>query len=233
MADEPQDQPFDKEAFVAGIKAKYNGAADVALSVLGQENFELRKEKRELKSKLPKEDSVILTADEAKIWKAYQDLGVSPKDLKPFIELGKTPDELKTAVEKVPELEKETKELKQSETYREVAAAYGYKPAVLKRLMADYPDAVFEFKTEKDDKEQEHTVALIRNAGDDKDQPFDKFAEEHFADFLPALKVEADQTKQQPKNPMRIDPPPANPGDPTPADERARTASAAIAHGSF
>lgn len=222
MSDTPAPAQSDPAAAFQRLLEKNSNDGLKLASQLFDENFQYRSQIRDLKDKLPKDGTVQLTADEAKQFQAYKDLGVEPKDLKAFVEIGKTAEELKSAVEKVPELERSHKELSQMESYREVAATHGYKVPVLKKLMAEHPDASFEIKTDKDKDGKETKVAFIRTG--DKELPFTEFAEQNFADFLPALKQDAEPLPTKVGN--TPDPPPAKGSDPTPADQAALAAHA-------
>lgn len=208
-------QPNPAEAYQKLLGKHNNDAGDLALKLFG-ENYDLRESNRDLRSKLPKDGTVQLSAEDAKAYQAYKDLGFEP-------------DAIKAELAKVPELEKTAKELAQMENYREVAAIHGYKVPVLKKLMAEHPDAAFEFKTTKDKDGKETKVALIRTG--DKELPFTEFAEKTFADFLPALKQEPDPLPI--KNGNTPDPPPAKASDATPADNAAKAAQARYTQSHF
>jgi hypothetical protein len=185
-------------------------------SKLYDENFNLRQKNRDLTGKIPAEGSKILSTEEAAKFQAFLDLGVEPT-------------EIKTSLAKIPELEKTTKELGEMETYREVAAIGGYKVPVLKKLMSEHPDAKLEVKTEKDKDQKETKVVYLRTG--DKVLPFTEFAEQNFADFLPALKVEADPPQIKIGN--SADPPPALGSAESPADQKAMAAQARSTHSHF
>lgn len=220
MADEgtapaPAPQGDPAAAFQRLLEKNSNDGLKLA-GLLFDENFQLRNKNRELTEKLPKDGTVQLSADDARAFQAYKDLGFEP-------------DAIKVELDKVPELEKTAKELSQMENYREVAAIHGYKVPVLKKLMTEHPDAAFEFKTTKDKDGKETKVALIRTG--DKELPFTEFAEKTFADFLPALKAEADPLPTKVGN--TPDPPPAKGSDATPADNAAKAAQARSTHSHF
>ncbi len=199
MPDEVKEETeFNKDEFVAGIKAKYNGAADVALSVLGQEAKEYRARIRELKAQMPTKDSIVLSDADAKDFNNYKKLlADSNIDLK----------QVKERIERFPELETNVKELSRAESERDAAEAAGFKLSTFRKLMREFPDAEFEIKTQTDKDNSEAKVAFIRNDG--KESSLDEFAKDNFADFLPALKQEPDQ--QQIKSGNSPDPRPAQP----------------------
>lgn len=197
MAEGDDNKPNPAETFQKLLAQKNNDATALA-SQLFDENFQLRVKNRELTDKQPKEGSVVLSADDAKKWNAYEALGVEPK-------------ELKKSLERLPDLEKSNKELAGMEHLREVAdigiEGSKIKLSVLQKLMAEHPDAAFTFKTEKDKDGNEAKVAYIKPSADGTESSFTEFANQNFADFLPALKVSSEA--QQPV-------PNGNTGDPKP-----------------
>lgn len=183
----------DPAAAFQKLLEKQNGNGVALASQLFDENYQLRVKNRDLTEKLPKDGTVSLTVDDAKRFEAFKALGAEP-------------DAIKASLDKLPELEKQTKELSQMETYREVAAIGGYKVPVLKKLMTEHPDAVFEIRDQKDKDGKDAKVAFIRNG--DKELPFAEFAKANFADFLPALQESSEQLPRQ--NGNTPDPPAHN-----------------------
>lgn len=189
MADENTEQEFNKEEFVAGIKAKYGGAADVAISVLGEEAKRNRQTIRELKAKLPVDGAVVLSQDEAKQFKAFQDLGIDSA-------------KAKEAIDRIPALETENKKLVKRDSLRDVAK-FGYNLDVLEEQMEKFPDAVFTTKKIKDAKDATKEIAVPYVTHDGKESSFEEFAEEKLASYLPALKVNSEaQTNYKPGIPQ-------------------------------
>lgn len=187
----PTPQPDPAASFQRLLEKKNNDAMALA-SQLFDENFQLRTKNRELSDKQPKEGTVTLTADEAKLWKAYQDIGVEPK-------------EIKKSLDKLPDLEKTNKELAGMETLREMADlgldGSKLKLSVLKDQMQKFPDAVVRFATQKDKDGNEAKVAFIKPTADGTESPFTEFAAQNLSDYLPALKVNAEQSQPlQPGN---------------------------------
>ncbi len=178
MADEPESNPA--AAFQALLAKNNNDATGVA-SKLFDENYQLRVKNRELTDKAPKDGALVLSADDAKKWTAYEAIGIEPK-------------ELKKASDKVLELEKTNKELAGMETLRELADVgldgSKLKLSVLKDQLTKFPDAAIRFETQKDKDGKESKVAFIKHG--DKESPFSTFAAENLADYLPALKVSAE-----------------------------------------
>jgi hypothetical protein len=190
MADEPN-TPDPTQAFQKLLERNNNDGVKLAAQLF-DENFQYRGQIRELKEKAPKEGAVTLTADEAKLWKAYQDLGVEPK-------------EIKKSLDKLPDLEKTNKELAGMETLREMAEigldGSKLKLSVLKDQMQKFPDAVVRFATQKDKDGNEAKVAFIKPTTDGTESPFTEFAAQNLSDYLPSLKVNAEQSQPlQPGN---------------------------------
>lgn len=170
-----------------------NDSLALATMLLG-ENAQLREDKRQLKAKIPAEGSLVLSADEAKKWNAFQELKQEPK-------------EIKKALEKVSTLETENKELSRAESLREAAGAHGYKATVLKELLSKFPEATISLKEETDSKTKAtRKVAYITHDG--KESSLEGFADANFKDFLPALKAEQAQTNVSNSN----DPKPTSTG---------------------
>ncbi len=210
MSDEQQNTSPDPAATFQKMLAQKNNDATALASQLFDENFHQRAQIRELKANAPKEGSMTLSADEAKSFKAYQDLGIEAKDIK-------------KAMERLPELEKQNKELSRMEILREVAdvGLDGEKlnVSVLKDLAQQkFPDAVFSFKTEKDKDGKESKVTFLKTAPDATEVSFTEFAAQNLSDYLPALRIAAEQQQQQPGN--THDPKPQ--GGPTSVFDRIR-----------
>jgi hypothetical protein len=186
MADDPIPTPNPAEAFQA-LLAKHNNDATAVASKLFDENFTLRSEKRDLKSKLPKDGSVVLTGDDAAEYNAFKALNVKAADAK-------------KAIDELPNLQKANKELASMENLRDLAEigldGSKLKLSVLKDQLARFPDAAISFKSEKDKEGKEAKVAYIKKDGDSKELSFTEFANAELADYLPSLKVSTEATKQ-------------------------------------
>lgn len=127
----------------------------------------LEAEKADLTAKLPAEDAVILTGDDAKAWAAYQELG--------------KPDLLKVKLDDYDRATSEAAALKRRDLVDKAArdpqdeTRYRYKPSVLERLLTDAS-----LQAGKDG----YTVKT-----GDTEKPLEKWLEEDQADFLPALQT--------------------------------------------
>lgn len=150
--------------------ANKQGGADAAGVLLLQENKQYRDQIAQLKTdlataqgQLPGEGAVVLTGEQTAVWQAYQALG--------------KPDELK-------QLQGDYTRLHRDQLFQQVAAAHGYKAAVLSQLpgMAEFQIEVKE--QEKDGKKVK--VAIAKN-GDGQERPLPELVDERWADFKPAL----------------------------------------------
>jgi hypothetical protein len=185
-------------AFQRLLDQHKNDGVGVA-SKLFDENYQLRTKLREAKEKLPKEGEVVLSVDDAKEWDAFRALNVKAADAK-------------KAIESVPKLEKQNKELAAMEGFRELAdiGLDGSKlklPVLKDQLTTKFPDAVLSFRTEKDKDGKEQRVAYIKKSDKDSETSFADFASKELADYLPALKVTSG-------TPSSVDP--GNTADPAP-----------------
>jgi hypothetical protein len=166
------------EAYTNLLKKHNDDANAVALKLFG-ENFDYRNEIRELKTKLPKEGSVVLSADEVKVWNAYKDLGVEP-------------EKIKESLDKLPTLESENVKLTKRDKLREVEML-GYDIEVLEDRMSAFPNAEITVKKTKDAKDATKEDKTPFVSLDGKESSLDDFAKENFPKFVPVLKVNADQ----------------------------------------
>lgn len=127
----------------------------------------LQTELDEVKGSLPAQDAVILTADEAKAWGAYAELG--------------TPDVIAVKLGDYDRAASEAAALKRRELVDKAArdpsdeTTYRYKPSVLDKLLTDATLT----KTDKG-----HVVKI-----GEIEKPLEKWLEEDQTDFLPALAV--------------------------------------------
>lgn len=125
-------------------------------------------EKAALAAKIPADDAIVLTGDDAKAFAAYKELG--------------TPDVLTVKLGDYDRANSEAQALKRRALVDQVArdpqneTAYRYKPSVLERLLGDAQLV----RTDKGD------VVKIG----DTEKPLDKWLTEDQADFLPALQVQ-------------------------------------------
>jgi hypothetical protein len=179
--------PNPAAAFQAMLEKNSNDGIKLA-STLFDDNFQLREKNRELKKKLPADGAIVLTGDDAKEYQAFKALNVKAEDAK-------------KAIEAVPALEKQNKELSGMESLRELADigldGSKLKLSVLKdQIASKHPDAEISFKNEKDKDGKEAKVAYIKKDKDSKEQSFTEFANAELVDYLPSLKVSTEATPQ-------------------------------------
>lgn len=177
MADENNSNPA--EAYQNLLKKHNDDANAVALKLFG-ENYDYRNRIRDLEKNQVKDGMHVLTADEFKKYEAAKDFDF---------------EAAKKAIEQLPELEKQNKELAQMENLREVASlgidGARLKLSVLKDQLQKFPDALISFKTETDPTtKKERKVALVKTG--DKESSFAEFAKANLSDYLPALKESAE-----------------------------------------
>jgi hypothetical protein len=179
MADEDKQNPA--EAYQKLLDRHDNNAGQLALKLFG-ENYDLRESNRQLKQQVPADGNVVLSAEDAKKWKAFQDLGKEVKDIK-------------SALEKLPALETENQKLSKRDNLRAVAAL-GYDFDVLEEQLGKFPNHELATKKIKNDKGEEVSAPYITIDG--KESSLDDFAKENFAKYLPVLKVNT-ETQPAPK----------------------------------
>lgn len=189
--DDNDNKPNPVEAF-QNLLGKYNNDGVKLASQLFDENYQYRNQIRDLKATAPKDGSVVLSADDAKLWKSYQELGVEPK-------------EIKKALDRMPDLEKENATLVKRDKLREVETL-GYDLEVLEDRMSAFPDAEITVKKIKDEKDATKEVKTPFVTLDGKESSLDDFAKANFAKFLPVLKVSTEA--QPPVSGNTLDPKP-------------------------
>lgn len=156
-------------------------AGAVALQ-LYNDNFQLRERNRQLRERVPAEGSVVLTAEQAALWQAYQQLG--------------TPKDIEQAIKDRDQAQGDLARMQRSAMIREAAETMGYKASVLEALDAQMGSALsYEVRDVEVDGGKKR-VAFVK-AGDAEAVPLDNYAEQRWADFLPALQA----TGQKPGTP--------------------------------
>jgi hypothetical protein len=138
-------------------------------SQLREQRRTLRQEVTDLKSKAAPEGTRVLSTDEAKAYDAYAALG-KPDDLRKAIDLNGE------ATAKLARLERE-------QLLGKAASAAGFKSAVLQRLAGDLPIEIRDVDGKP--------AAFVKDATGET--PLTEYATTAWADFLPALQVEAQQ----------------------------------------
>jgi hypothetical protein len=178
--------PADARPKPSDLLARYGKDGDAALrmaerlSAVLEDNFKAREKNRQLRDevaglrgKAAPEGAVVLSADEAKRWEAYQGLGVEPAAIKAALA---ERDEARGSLAK----------LEREKVLRDVADVAGYKPSVLGQLPGS-ADLAFEIRTVTQDGKSERAVYV---KADGKDVPLTEYAQQQWADFRPALRIE-------------------------------------------
>lgn len=136
---------------------------------LREKNRRLREETAALRGRVPADGSVVLSAEDAAAWKAYQELGKA-EDLKKRL----TDSEGATT---------ELTKLRRDAVIRDVADVAKFRASVLADRAQGLDLAVRE--VEENGKKVKRAVVVT----DGKDTPLDAYAKEHWADYLPALQL--------------------------------------------
>lgn len=171
----------DIESTVSRLLAKEGDRR--AITKLLRDNFRQREELRKAKDQIAElekradvpEGGKILTADEAKQWAAYTELG--------------KPEELKAAKDKKGELEAELAKRDLESTIAQAAEAAGFKTDVLKKLPGA-SDLKFEVRTEKVDGQDQQVPYVTPRKDGASAQKLSEYAEAEWKDFLPSLQAE-------------------------------------------
>lgn len=187
MADE--DRPtVDLNAIVSSLVARVGGDERQALRQVVDENHTLRVQRRKLRSDLAelkqkpqlKDGEIVLTADQAKQWKAYGELKL-------------TPEQVQQAMQKVTELETAETTRTYELALDEGAKGMGFDPKRTRDFLKarELRAEKREVEVEKDGKKQKQVVLVVRPAKDDKatfEQLEDVAKRE---DYLPVLRAKA------------------------------------------
>lgn len=152
-----------------GLLQRHNNDAMAVIATLLSENHGLRDERRSLRGQLPAQGAVVLSAEQATQWQAYQQLGAI--------------DVLQTALTERGTFQAQIAGFQREKLIGQVAEAAGYKASVLGQLPgADKLE--FTIGTATQDGKQVKTVTVKDG---DKQTPLADYATTHWADFLPAL----------------------------------------------
>lgn len=160
-----------------GLLQRHNGDALQVVATLLAENHTLRDERRQLRSQIPTQGAVVLTAEQAATWQSYQQLGA--------------PDALRTQLSERETAQKDLAELRRREHVRDVASVVGYKPSVLLDRAQGLELEVAE--VEQDGKKEKQ--AFVKGK-DGQRTRLEEYAQSNWSDYLPALQVEQQQSKQ-------------------------------------
>jgi hypothetical protein len=189
--DDADDSPAKIADQVARLLEKHGNKPDEAMRQLLDDNFSLRQKRRadrekheaeiaELKKKLPAEGSVILTGDDAKLW---GQLAAAEGGVASF----------KDTAERAATAEKRLAEIETNIRIKDLAGKGKLNPTVL-------ADCMSRSKLTPDDIEVKDTGTArvpawklaVKATGEDGKAvvvPLERYAEQNWADYLPALKV--------------------------------------------
>lgn len=156
---------------VEGLIARHGNARE-AIAVLLSENHGYRNRIRDLRAQVPADDAAVLSADEAKLWEQFQALGSA--------------EELAARIQERDAFAARLKEYDRKELLAEAARLHGYDPEVLAQL----PGAEsLEFRlSERTVDGKAATFAQVA-LGDDAFINLDRYAEQVWPKFLPALEA--------------------------------------------
>ena len=175
MGTENDSGKVDLAAVLQGLLQKHgNDGARLAESLLRENHGYRRKlataktEIEETKKKAMPEGAVVLSADQAKAWDAYQKLGKA--------------EDLQKALEELPKLKEQAATSARERLIAEAAKLTGFDSDVLSGLAGKLELEMKE--TQKDGKAVR--IALVKDGGAEK--PLEEYAAEKWAKFMPALK---------------------------------------------
>lgn len=178
------------KAFEKLLERKGGDASAVA-QMLFHENKQYRDRISELTGKVPPEGTLVLSAEEAKDWQAYRQLG--------------TAADVKQGLEQRTQLQTQVEEAQRNETLRTIAETAGYKPTVLAQLdrMAKAQGKALAFEVR--DVQTDGKTARVPYVKDgDKEQSLSDYATANWGDFLPALQVPSQGLGTQAANGTRF-----------------------------
>lgn len=164
--------------YAAALKKHGDDAASFARTTYA-DNDRLRTELATAHGKLPKEGSLVLSAEDAGHWTELLKLG-KPAEIRAAIETGSA------AAAKVAAFER-------TELIGQAAAPYGYNPKVLADLARD--GLRIEIKAGTALTQMKPTAEVVTVAKDAKGvdvetrTPLDKYAQDKWSEYLPALKA--------------------------------------------
>lgn len=148
-----------------------NGDTGAVATLLFNENYQLRDRVRQLEGRVPAEGSMVLTGDQVTAWQAYQQIG-------DVATVQQRLTDGQTAIS-----ERDT--LRRDGVLRDVAEMSGFRLSVLQGIRGA-TDLQYEVR-EVDENGQRVRRAFVRNG--ETTTPVADYANQHWADFLPALRV--------------------------------------------
>ncbi len=163
---------------------KRHGSSDAVAMQLLRETHDLREKNRQLRDRVPADGSLVLSAEDAKHWQAYQTLG--------------KPADLSSALSERGQYKAELDGLRRARLIDEAATIAGFKPTVLATLVK--ADGIELTIGTPDDR----GVRTVTVKDGDKNVPLAEFALSRWKDHLPALRA----APQSPGTPGRDTPTP-------------------------
>ncbi len=168
-----QTPEFDATKAFEQLLAKNNNDSVALASRLWQENYDLREKNRQLATKVPGEDAVVITKDDAKALKAYRDLG-EPKDVKEELATGRASTTELTGIRK-------------ADAYKAVAEANGYEPKVFTKLATNEGLEIVETEAPGAKGGKATKGYSVKNA-DGSTTPLSEYADANWGEFASSLK---------------------------------------------
>lgn len=147
-----------------------DGNTSEALELLYRDNNKLREQRRELLSKLPKDDQRVIAAEDAATLESYRGLGDVQAITASLTELA--------------ELKEKLTKTERDNLIRDVAEIAGYKAAVLAEIGGNLEYEISEVQ------ENGGTKRVVKVRDGAKLTPIHEWMKSHKADFIPALQAE-------------------------------------------
>lgn len=185
--------PPDPRAGFERMAEKYKDDLRGLAEALYRDNYDARERARKLEERLPRDGSVVLSPEEAKLWSAYRDAG--------------KPDDLKRIVREHQELSSKVKAQERREDVRKVAGLAGVNPTVLERLAPDDLDFIPKDEADPKDPKSTRKVVYVKD-GDAEPVSLDRYIDEHWADFKSSLRPAAAHPRGTPAPDAALRPPP-------------------------
>lgn len=165
------------QASLQRLIERNSGGVDGVAQLLFRENHDYREQLRTLKAQLPPEGAVVLTGDQVQAWQAYTALGDHAT--------------LGTQVQELTQARQQLAALQQQITLNEASQLLGWKAAALQRLAR--ADGVAIEIEERDGSR----IPVVRES-ERKTIPLAEWAQQHWAEFLPALGTTTSTQTRQP-----------------------------------
>lgn len=207
----PPSAPDPTEGFRKALEKHQNDGVRLAETLYG-ENFKLREKLRHAEDRVPGDSDVVLKGDDAKRWTHYRELG--------------EPSEIRKGLGERDAFRTESERYRRAEQYGEVADLHGLNPRAFRRL-AEQDRLDFETVDVKDPRTGEtKPVAHVKGVdaeGKPTKTPLEKYAQDHWPEFLPSLlqgstRQESAKPNGTPPRRNANGPPPPLGGDATPED---------------